>query len=117
MRLSFFLHWRRGLGLMGMVLALAACAPAVPTLVVDDMRFDRSEVVVKAGAPVTLRVVNHDGFAHAFDIDAFDVHVPLPAGAAEDVVFTPAVPGRYRFYCGSPGHEAAGMVGELVVEP
>lgn len=31
--------------------------------------------------------------------------------------FTPTEPGRYRFYCGSPGHEAAGMVGLLVVEP
>lgn len=29
----------------------------------------------------------------------------------------PAEPGRYRFYCGSPGHAAAGMVGVLVVEP
>jgi uncharacterized cupredoxin-like copper-binding protein len=41
----------------------------------------------------------------------------LPAQAAFDALFTPTEPGRYRFYCGSPGHEAAGMEGVLVVEP
>lgn len=31
--------------------------------------------------------------------------------------FTPTGPGHYRFYCGSPGHAAAGMAGVFVVEP
>ncbi len=64
-----------------------------------------------------LHVVNRDGYAHAFDMDEFDTHAPLPAGTTFDAAFTPGEPGRYRFYCGSPGHEAAGMEGVLVVEP
>ena len=71
----------------------------------------------KAGQAVALRVVNRDGYAHAFDIDDLDIHAPLPAKATFDAAFTPQQPGRYRFYCGAPGHEAAGMVGVLVVEP
>lgn len=109
---------KRSVTWIGLAL-LAACAAPDGRLLIetDAMRFVQSEVRVKAGQPVALRVVNRDDYAHAFDIDAFDIHAPLPAKATYDVTFTPTEPGRYRFYCGSPGHEAAGMVGVLVVEP
>lgn len=98
----------------------AACARAqtnTVTLKLEAMRFDQSEVQVKAGQPVTLRIINKDGYAHAFDMDEFDIHTPLAANETLDVVFTPDKPGRYTFYCGSPGHQAAGMAGTLIVEP
>lgn len=51
---------------------------AVPSdllpLQTDWMRFGQAEVRVRAGQPVALRVVNRDGYTHAFDIDEFDVH-------------------------------------------
>lgn len=101
-----------------LALLLAGCASGDEiTIRTAGMRFVADEVRVKASQPVTLHVVNRDGFAHAFDMDEFDIHAPLPAQAAFDAVFTPTEPGRYRFYCGSPGHEAAGMEGVLVVEP
>ncbi len=101
-----------------MVALLAACGAANNvTIRTDGMRFVSDEVRVKAGQPVTLQVINRDGYAHAFDIDEFDIHAPLPANATFDATFTPTAAGRYRFYCGSPGHEAAGMTGVLVVEP
>lgn len=106
--------------LLALLLALlAACgAPANdPTITLQDMRFSQDEVHVKAGAPVTVHLVNRDGYAHAFDIDEFAIHAPLAAGATFDATFTPTQPGSYRFYCGSPGHTAAGMAGVLVVEP
>lgn len=103
---------------LGLALMLTACGtPGEVTIKTDGMRFVGEEVRVKAGQPVTLHIVNQDGFAHAFDIDEFSIHTPLPAKARFETVFTPATPGRYRFYCGSPGHEAAGMTGVLVVEP
>ena len=109
---------RRTLATVLMIALLAACgATNDVTIRTDGMRFVSDEVRVKAGQPVTLRVVNQDGYAHAFDIDEFDIHTPLPANAAFDATFTPSAAGRYRFYCGSPGHEAAGMAGVLVVEP
>ena len=109
----------REIGLAGVSVLLAACASADgPVLIsTDGMRFVQTEVRVQTGQPVTLHVVNRDGYAHAFDIDEFDVHVPLPAGATVEASLPPAEPGRCRFYCGSPGHAAAGMTGVLVVEP
>ena len=99
-------------------LCLAACGVGNEiTLKTDGMRFIADEVHVKAGQPVALRVVNQDGYAHAFDLDAFAIHAPLPANTTYTATFTPTQPGRYRFYCGAPGHVDAGMVGELVVEP
>jgi uncharacterized cupredoxin-like copper-binding protein len=107
--------------LLSLVLALllAACGSGDNdvTIRTDGMRFVRDEVRVKAGQPVTLHLVNRDGFAHAFDLDEFDIHTLLPAQSTVDAVFTPVEPGRYRFYCGAPGHEAAGMAGVIIVEP
>jgi len=105
--------------LLTLALLLAACGSGDGKLTIKTagMRFVKDEVHVKAGQPVTLRVINRDDYAHAFDLDEFDIHTPLPAGATFDASFTPTEPGRYRFYCSSLGHEAAGMVGVLVVEP
>lgn len=54
---------------------------------------------------------------HAFDIDEFDIHISLAAKENAEVTITPQQVGRFRFYCGSPGHAQAGMVGMLIVEP
>lgn len=99
--------------------ALTACGRTSGQVVIktNGLRFAQEEVRVKAGHPVTLQVVNKDGYAHAFDIDEFDIHAPLAAGESKTFVFTPEQAGRYTFYCGSPGHQAAGMAGVLVVEP
>jgi uncharacterized cupredoxin-like copper-binding protein len=105
--------------LLPLALFLAACGPGDGSITIktDGMSFVNGEIHVKAGQPVTLHVVNRDGYAHAFDLDEFDIHAILPAEATFDATFTPTEPGRYRFYCGHPGHEAAGMAGVLVVEP
>ena len=105
--------------LFALALLLSACGSGDGslTIITDSMSFVQDEVHVKASQPVTLHVVNQDGYAHAFDLDEFDIHAPLPANETFDAAFTPAEPGRYAFYCGSPGHAAAGMTGTLVVEP
>lgn len=110
---------RATLLVLALAVLLAACGSSGDgrTIEAIGMSFVRDEMRVKAGQPVTLRVVNRDGYAHAFDIDEFDVHLPLAAKETVEVTITPQQAGRYRFYCGSPGHEAAGMVGVLVVEP
>jgi len=102
------------------VCLLAACSPPAPneaTITMKEMAFVQSEITVKAGQPVTLRLVNRDGYAHAFDIDEFDIHTSLAANETAELSLTPEKPGRYPFYCSSPGHEMAGMVGTFIVEP
>lgn len=106
------------------LLIILACLPAAcgraaansATVKMEAMRFLPEEIVVKAGQPVTLRLVNRDSYAHAFDMDELDIHVPLAANETLELVFTPQESGRYLFYCGAPGHHAAGMVGALIVE-
>ena len=48
------------------------------TIQTKGMVFVNDIFTVKAGQPVTLRVINRDGFAHAFDIDDFNIHSPWP---------------------------------------
>lgn len=99
---------------------LAACGHTdsnEATIKMEAMRFYQDEITVTAGQPVTLRLVNQDGYAHAFDMDDFDIHTPLAANETLEISFTPEKPGQYTFYCGSPGHHAAGMVGTLIVSP
>lgn len=106
--------------LLILVCLLAACGRVAPnqvTIAMKEMAFGQSEITVKAGQPVTLRLVNRDGYAHAFDMDEFNIHTSLAANETAEFSFTPEKPGRYPFYCSSPGHEMAGMVGALIVEP
>ncbi len=106
--------------LLILICLLAACGRAAAneaTITIKEMAFGQSEVTVKAGQLVTLRLVNRDGYTHAFDMDAFEIHTSLAANETAVLRFTPEKPGRYPFYCSSPGHEMAGMVGTLIVEP
>jgi len=89
----------------------------IPALVSGRNTFDRAELRARVGEPVALRLDNTDTQLHYFDIDAFAVHVPMPAGKPALALFTPTTPGTYTFYCRVPGHTEAGMVGKLIVEP
>lgn len=103
-----------------LVLLPTACGSSDPnhvTIVMEAMQFDAAEVVVQAGQLVTLRIVNKDGYSHALDIDEFDVHLSLAANEITEVTFTPNENGRFLIYCGSPGHQEAGMVSTLVAAP
>ncbi|GAB4577694.1 MAG: hypothetical protein Fur0022_04250 [Anaerolineales bacterium] len=91
--------------------------PGMITLKTSGVQFSETEIHARAGQPVNLELFNVDGYAHAFDIDEFDVHVELPGTKTIFFTFTPTQPGTYQFYCGAYGHKGAGMVGTLVVEP
>jgi len=89
----------------------------LPALVSRRNTFDRTELRARVGETVALRLENSDTQAHYFDIDVFNVHVPMPAGKSALALFTPTTPGTYTFYCHIPGHTEAGMAGTLIVEP
>jgi plastocyanin len=115
-------HWRYVLLLFVLLPAflLVACggtSTKKATITLENMAFSQSEVQLKVGQPVTLNLVNKDGYAHAFDTDEFDVHVPLLAEETVTVTFTPKTAGNFAFYCSSVGHKNAGMIGTLIVTP
>lgn len=93
-----------------------SCTPANQvTIRTQSMRFQQTEIQVEVGQPVTLQLINKDGYTHAFDLDELDLHTPLSANGEATLTFTAEQPGRYAFYCGLPGHREAGMSGTLVV--
>jgi uncharacterized cupredoxin-like copper-binding protein len=89
----------------------------LPGVVAGRNAFSRSELRARVGETIALRLENTDTQVHYFDIDAFDVHVPIPTGTPALALFTPTTPGTYTFYCRIPGHTEAGMKGTLIVEP
>ncbi|MBX3053121.1 MAG: cupredoxin domain-containing protein [Caldilineaceae bacterium] len=98
---------------------LAGCGGggSLATIRMKNMRYVAAEVQAQAGESVTLRVFNEDGYAHAFDLDGLDLHAQLAANERREFVIPVLAPGRYPFYCSTPGHQMAGMEGVLVVEP
>jgi uncharacterized cupredoxin-like copper-binding protein len=89
----------------------------LPALVSGRNTFDHAELRARVGETVALRLENTDTQVHYFDIDAFDVHTPMPTGTPALALFMPTAPGTYTFYCSIPGHTEAGMKGTLIVEP
>lgn len=111
----------RAAPVLALLFGLAGCGPAPApneiTISSSGMIFSVTEARSKVGQEVVLRLVNRDSYAHAFDIDEFDIHLTLDGKATQVVRLTPTKPGRYAYYCGSPGHRAAGMEGVLIVDP
>ncbi len=119
------------LGLAGYLLASAFSRPVLePTdnvidIAADMAGFDRQEIRVKAGTPVTLRLTSLDnqfhndgGGQHQWAVDEFDVSVIAPPEGVNTVTFTPDRPGTYTYYCDicCGGRANPTMQGTLVVE-
>jgi uncharacterized cupredoxin-like copper-binding protein len=80
-----------------------------------DIRFDPKEVTIPANVDVTFHLTNTGGALHNFSIDELNVDEDLASGESKDVVIN-APAGEYKFFCSVPGHEAAGMLGTLIVQ-
>ncbi len=87
--------------------------------------FSRSEIPVKAGQPVTVRLTSLDNSAHTdgggkhqWAVDEFKASVVAPALGSNMVTFTPDKPGEYTFYCDicCGGRANPSMQGKLIVE-
>ena len=110
----------------GLLLPAGGCAPlefawsipATGPVVVElvEMAYRPAEIAIPAGRPATLVLRNRGALQHDFSIDALRLSPDVRPGD-ELTVEIAAPPGRYRVYCTFPGHEEAGMVATLVVEP
>lgn len=101
-------------------------------IAIKHSRFIPAEVSVPSGVSVTFEIVNDDPIDHEFIVGTRDVHlrhasgseaehrtvpgeVSVPAKSRAGTTYVFDEPGRYRFVCHLPGHEAYGMQGWVTV--
>jgi uncharacterized cupredoxin-like copper-binding protein len=124
---------------------LSACSasPAEPatdiTVEMTDFAYSPSSITVPVDRRVTFKVKNIGNIEHDFVVEKieattkmvqdsgseahhvhgaeqnYDLHVSAGVGETSVFQLTVAEPGTYKVFCSVEGHEAAGMVGELIV--
>jgi uncharacterized cupredoxin-like copper-binding protein len=81
-----------------------------------DIAFQPNELTIPAGQDVTITLTNKGKLPHTFTIDQLGVDSgPVQPGDTATVKIN-AQAGDYQYYCKTPGHKDAGMVGTLHVK-
>lgn len=120
------------LGLAGFYLKQAFFRPPPPAMagnvidVAGSMEgFDKTEIHVKVGQPVTIRLTSMDNSAHTdgggkhqWAVDELGVNIIAEPESSNYVTFTPVKAGTFMFYCDicCGGKANPTMNGSLVVE-
>jgi plastocyanin len=79
-----------------------------------DTKFDPETLHAEPGE-VGIVFKNDDLFWHTFTISDLDASVTVATAGRRRLVIHDVKPGTYRYVCAIPGHESAGMKGELIV--
>lgn len=121
--------WRLG-ALVVAVLVAAGCGsaatgqgPAASGQVVikaSEWKFEASSAQLPAGKPLTLTLQNQGKLEHNVKIvglsaEGKEIELDSQAGQTASIKFTAEKAGTYQFVCTLPGHQQAGMRGQLVV--
>lgn len=111
---------KTSLTLVGIVLLaglLAACS--TPTLkvnlIANDIEWNITTINAKVGQPIEITITNAGALDHDLVIEELGVDLLLAPGDTEVVTVTPDHAGTIEYICSIPGHEEAGMVGEIIV--
>ncbi len=84
-------------------------------LSLEDIRFDQSKISIPSDTDVVFHLTNKGAIVHNINIDELNFHSgDIQPGASVELTLSASV-GTYTYYCNIPGHEAAGMKGELTV--
>ncbi|MEX1071205.1 MAG: cupredoxin domain-containing protein [Anaerolineales bacterium] len=99
---------------------LAACSSSPPplqvTLVAEDIMWATETINAKVGQSIEITLRNDGALDHNFVIADLGIDTLLSPGDVEVVpAFSLDQPGTIQYICSIPGHEEAGMVGEIVV--
>ena len=105
---------------LSMTIILTACSgPQTRSfdMIGEDFRFSPDTLRVNDGDTVQINFSNPDVVPHLIDLPAFNQHIALAPGGEFTLEFVVDKTGSFPFVCSVPGHEEAGMVGSLIVEP
>ena len=101
------------------VLAILLAACSVPTkkvtLVAEDILWNLETIEAKVNQPIEITIRNDGALDHDFVIAELDIDVLLSPGDVEVVEFTVDHAGTITYICNIPGHEEAGMVGQIII--
>jgi nitrite reductase (NO-forming) len=106
------------LGLLAILASiLVACGtPTLKvTLIASDIEWNITTINAKVGQPIEITVTNAGALDHDLVIEELGVDILLSPGDTEVITVTPDHAGTFAYICSIPGHEEAGMVGEIVV--
>ncbi len=105
--------------LLGLLAGLAACSttpkPLKFTLAGEDIMWSTTEIHAKVNQEVELTIRNDGVLDHNFVIEELNIDLLLSPGDVKTVTFTVDHAATIKFICNIPGHEEAGMVGEIIV--
>ncbi len=79
----------------------------------DTFRFVPDTLTATAGK-VVVKLIDDGSLSHTFEIHGVSGKVTVSGRSTACGTFT-LTKGAWKFYCGVPGHEAAGMKGTLTV--
>ena len=105
--------------------ALPALAGNVIDISADMGGFNKQEIRVKVGQPVTIRLTSLDnshhtdgGGKHQWAVDELNASVIAPPEGSNTVTFTPGKTGEFTYYCDicCGGRANPTMQGKLIVE-
>jgi uncharacterized cupredoxin-like copper-binding protein len=106
--------------LLALSLVLAACSstpqPLEVTLRAQDIMWSTPTIQAKVGQPIEITLENDGALDHDFVIEELGIDVLLSPGDIEVIpAFTINEAGTIEYICSIPGHEEAGMVGQIVI--
>lgn len=112
------------LGLPAVILIAAACTGggggggggSQLSITGSDYKFEPVNVTARANQPVTVSFRNTASQAHDWTVSDFNAQVVAQGGQTQSLTFTPTRTGQFKIVCAQPGHEVAGMVGQLTVQ-
>ena len=87
-----------------------------PTVVMVDIAFQPTEIVIPADTDVTIQLTNNGVAIHNFVVDELDIDSGDFTSGQAGTVTVNAPAGSYEYYCSIPGHKDLGMVGTLTVQ-
>src|SRR5947209_3498061 len=92
----------------------AAVNGAVTVCALDPVSYDVKTITTPAG-PLTVTLINKGSIPHTFKVDGTNFELKTPSHNDVKTGTVTLTAGSHKFFCTTPGHEAAGMKGTIVV--